>query len=51
MQYIGANYAPWTTSNLYKEKAETALFGSTLGNTDFHVQALLLYVISQHYND
>ena len=37
MQYIGAIYAPWTTSNLYKEKAETALFGSTLGKTGFHV--------------
>ena len=51
MQYIGAIYAPWTTSNLYKEKAETALFGSTLEKTGFHVQALLLYAISQHYND
>ncbi|XTI91013.1 hypothetical protein V2W45_696992 [Cenococcum geophilum] len=37
MQYIGAIYAPWTTSNLYKEKAETTLFGSTLGKTGFHV--------------
>jgi nicotinate-nucleotide pyrophosphorylase (carboxylating) len=37
MQYIGAIYTPWTTSNLYKEKAETALFSNTLGKTSFLV--------------
>lgn len=51
MQFIGAIYAPWTTSDIYRTRAEKALFGSMLEETGFHVQALLLYSIAQHYSD
>ncbi|OCK84401.1 hypothetical protein K432DRAFT_414025 [Lepidopterella palustris CBS 459.81] len=51
IHYIGSRYAPWTTSEAYKAKAEHALSTSVHEKTGFRAQALLLFGISLHFCD
>ncbi|KAF2849343.1 hypothetical protein T440DRAFT_490581 [Plenodomus tracheiphilus IPT5] len=51
LHWIGSIYAPWTVSEPYFEIAVAAIRTSTLAQTPFNVQALMLYAIALYHYD
>jgi hypothetical protein len=51
LQYVGAIYAPWTSSAPYRETALHVLDSPFLAHTPFNVQALLLFAVAEYHSD
>lgn len=51
LQWIGSMYAPWVSSESYRESALKALDPLTLAHTPFDVQALMLFSLAEFHCD